>query len=468
MGPDGSVSEFSAPNSIAPPTVAPVVPVSEPAPTISDETSSDWALPTGVWREPGAVDASVLSPSDRSVPSESQPIALGQVKRAASNPIEILRGTEIVEIYANRPLSSPSSLESSGPDGGPSDETATSQSRAVVLNGRSSIRPISRDELIPDLVFRTVEISEPRSNDERLTHSNVMVPASNPTRSVPGGAEGTEPPPLESPNSPQASAELQMLDMTPPSGVPKFDLSVLDDEEAIPEFGQNRRTPRFLAVAAVLTLVGVGVAMSGILSRFGVTYEDSRPVQQPGLSQVDLANPNPEWVNGVDSASDQKTEHADALNASTRDVVTAVEGEPLQAATERSFDRVDSPDPQTPAPTNVSSRIKRKSTPPVKSPTRGTPKSTTVRNNREEAERLYVRANRFLHERKYQLAIVTLKDCLELDPRHGGAYRSLGVSYMTLGQERAAIQAYEKFIRILPTHRDAGAVRQIIADFRSR
>ena len=50
----------------------------------------------------------------------------------------------------------------------------------------------------------------------------------------------------------------------------------------------------------------------------------------------------------------------------------------------------------------------------------------------------------------------------------GLAYRSLAVAYMLLGREKSAIQAYEKFVEVMPSHRDAPKVKQIIADYHQR
>jgi hypothetical protein len=104
----------------------------------------------------------------------------------------------------------------------------------------------------------------------------------------------------------------------------------------------------------------------------------------------------------------------------------------------------------------------RTSAPPsVKPPT---PPATAA----HTAELHYRQGNSYLKEKKVGLAIAEYKACLAENSRYGLAYRSLGVAYMLLGREKSAIQAYEQFVKTMPAHRDAGKVKQIIADYYSR
>jgi len=80
----------------------------------------------------------------------------------------------------------------------------------------------------------------------------------------------------------------------------------------------------------------------------------------------------------------------------------------------------------------------------------------------------YRLANQYLGAKKVTLAVDELQQCLALDPAYGLAYRSLGVAYTLLGRERSAIAAYERFVALEPTHRDAAQLRQIIDSYKRR
>ena len=49
-----------------------------------------------------------------------------------------------------------------------------------------------------------------------------------------------------------------------------------------------------------------------------------------------------------------------------------------------------------------------------------------------------------------ELAISDIKKTLALEPRHFGAYSGLGLVYMGLGEERKALDAFEKALEIHP------------------
>jgi tetratricopeptide (TPR) repeat protein len=85
-----------------------------------------------------------------------------------------------------------------------------------------------------------------------------------------------------------------------------------------------------------------------------------------------------------------------------------------------------------------------------------------------KAQACYTRANRLLNTKKVNVAVRELNKCLDLDANYGRVYRSLGVGYMLLGRERAAILAYEKFVDLEPQHKDVAKVREIIADYYRR
>ena len=74
----------------------------------------------------------------------------------------------------------------------------------------------------------------------------------------------------------------------------------------------------------------------------------------------------------------------------------------------------------------------------------------------------------YLKEKKVTLAIAEFKKCLSLSPKHGLAYRSLGVAYYMLGRERSAVQAYSRFVELVPNHRDVPKVKKIIEAYKAK
>ncbi|MEM6533082.1 MAG: hypothetical protein AAF654_10680 [Myxococcota bacterium] len=269
-------------------------------------------------------------------------------------------------------------------------------------------------------------------------------------------------PPVAAP-PPVASAEPQMpvavidepLEEPDAPGMGFESSDPVDDDDDFEELAQSRSSPlKALAIAAVLILL-----VGGALVFFGddgdvnagepIAARTPAPeveVDEPVSDDAAPAEPDEEPDPNVEPTDSPKPD--DTLSPEEKRPKTrATDGRPrrVAAVTPGTRPSTDSPNPRSTEP-----------------------KVSGSSRDRVRAEQLYVQANRYLQERKYQLAISNLKDCIRLDPRHGGAYRSLGVSYMTLGQERAAIEAYKKFVQILPTHKDAPAVRQIIADYRAR
>lgn len=68
----------------------------------------------------------------------------------------------------------------------------------------------------------------------------------------------------------------------------------------------------------------------------------------------------------------------------------------------------------------------------------------------------------YLRAQKAVLAVQELEAVVAAAPRHADAYRALGKAYALLGRNTAAIDAYENYLRLRPTARDAGRLRQLI------
>jgi hypothetical protein len=79
------------------------------------------------------------------------------------------------------------------------------------------------------------------------------------------------------------------------------------------------------------------------------------------------------------------------------------------------------------------------------------------------AEEHYKKANELMRAKKIPAAIDELKKAIAANPRHAKAYRLLGMAYWTIGKQKSAISAWERFIRLDPTHKDVPKVKALIA-----
>lgn len=84
------------------------------------------------------------------------------------------------------------------------------------------------------------------------------------------------------------------------------------------------------------------------------------------------------------------------------------------------------------------------------------------------ARSFYEQGNRLIGENKAAAAVQELRRAIQLEPKFGLAYRSMGVAYMMLAKEQSAIQAYQKFVLYEPEHRDTARVRELIAAYFKR
>jgi serine/threonine protein kinase len=85
-----------------------------------------------------------------------------------------------------------------------------------------------------------------------------------------------------------------------------------------------------------------------------------------------------------------------------------------------------------------------------------------------QAEKDYAAGRELLRQGKALLAITRLEACIAANPRHARAYRLLGKAHAMLGREASAIGAFEEFLALEPSHRDAPKLRRIIAEYRER
>jgi regulator of sirC expression with transglutaminase-like and TPR domain len=63
---------------------------------------------------------------------------------------------------------------------------------------------------------------------------------------------------------------------------------------------------------------------------------------------------------------------------------------------------------------------------------------------------------------------VDFKEAQRLDRSYAPSLRGLGLAYAQKGDKKAAISAFEKYLRAAPKAADAPVIRQKIADLKAR
>jgi outer membrane biosynthesis protein TonB len=84
------------------------------------------------------------------------------------------------------------------------------------------------------------------------------------------------------------------------------------------------------------------------------------------------------------------------------------------------------------------------------------------------ADEHYAAAVGYVKQKKPTKAIDELKKAIKANSRHAKSYRLLGMAFKMIGQEKKAIQAWERFVKLDPGHADSAKLRAIIADYYKR
>ena len=92
---------------------------------------------------------------------------------------------------------------------------------------------------------------------------------------------------------------------------------------------------------------------------------------------------------------------------------------------------------------------------PAPAPTKAAPSSSP-------ADAHYQKGLAYLQQKRIPPAITELKKCIALDPQHALAYRALGMANSVLGKQSSAVEAFRKFVKLAPGHKDTPKVRAII------
>ncbi len=65
------------------------------------------------------------------------------------------------------------------------------------------------------------------------------------------------------------------------------------------------------------------------------------------------------------------------------------------------------------------------------------------------------RATAYYFKDEYEKSLLDIQKTLELEPRHFGAISGMGMIFLELGNERAALRAFEEVLRLYPTSSSA-------------
>lgn len=80
-----------------------------------------------------------------------------------------------------------------------------------------------------------------------------------------------------------------------------------------------------------------------------------------------------------------------------------------------------------------------------------------------QAEKELRVGNFYFRKGSYRAAALRFREATRWNPRWAEAWLRLGEAQERLGEEKAAREAYEKFLELAPNHRRAGEVRRKLA-----
>jgi cytochrome c-type biogenesis protein CcmH/NrfG len=86
----------------------------------------------------------------------------------------------------------------------------------------------------------------------------------------------------------------------------------------------------------------------------------------------------------------------------------------------------------------------------------------------QTADGYYDEAREMMKSSKTLLAVDLLKKAIAQNPRHAPSFLLMGKAYATLGREQKAIEAFERFVKLEPDHKDAEKLRGVIEAFKAQ
>ncbi len=107
-------------------------------------------------------------------------------------------------------------------------------------------------------------------------------------------------------------------------------------------------------------------------------------------------------------------------------------------------------------------------TKPAKKPKKPAPERPAPATTGGTADDHYQKASDLLREKKVPGAIDELKKAIGQDNKHAKSFRLLGMAYTLLGKEKNAVDAFERFVKLDPGHKDIPKIKGIIAEYYKR
>ncbi len=196
----------------------------------------------------------------------------------------------------------------------------------------------------------------------------------------------------------------------------------------VPDQPLPTRTPLLAALGGVGVLVAVALAIVGwVVTRPDPPAMTSTEVPREAPPAEPAPVPAPSGAEGVIAAGED-------VPPEPPPVVVPVE------------EAADPPPPEA-------ARVAREPAEPAPAP-RARP-----RRDRAAAEQLVRAAGAQLVRGEVAAAIATLREAREADPSYAPTYRSLGLAYEQSHRDAAAREAYERYLRLAPSARDAERIR---------
>jgi len=368
----------------------------------------------------------------------------------------------------------------------PSPELATSGDNTQIAplpeGAGAPLAPI--EVTAPDVAMAAaVSLSEAPTPVETIEDALPIEPAESLEEALP--LEEAEA--MPAPAAPTTAAELD-ASMPPPAeasalSVPRgvtMDLS----EDELPK--SSKRPLLFAATALVVVAAGVGGAAwyLGYLpfgSRAGTEPTAAVAAADPVAVPTPTVVPTPTEEKPAEAATattespgdppaagaDAKPEAATALPGTEK---TEAAVTPTEASTEEPT-AIEEPkgkkDRKKTSKKTSKATVTSKSSKTSKS-AKAPPEPAAKAGAADAAEEHYKKANDLIKDKKIPSAIDELGKALAANPKHAKSYRLLGMAQTLQGKEKSAVEAFEKFLKLDPGHKDAPKIKAIIDDYRKR
>lgn len=234
-------------------------------------------------------------------------------------------------------------------------------------------------------------------------------------------------------------------------------------EEGFRRGDEARKQKPSVALPAVIAGALAGAAVVGATWAAGMLGAAARPPVQPEAQALPaapppLAKPTPVEAPPPKPAPPPKVvpvpEPPDAAVADAGDDATVSDAGPADAGSAEAAPPLEPPAPPKPAPA------------------KGLPKATPQISQRAMAHAVALsqvkRGDSSLERRRIDEALESYRTALENEPTLPEAFRGLGTAYTLQGNEKLALQNYERYLQLAPKAKDAADIRRAMAELKAR